>query len=328
MPMNINDYINTVSPENVPLPDWSHLGVSSEGTEKISWNSIYIDDYEHNNSKVESHTALEIENIRMSFANGVDTSQFPPAVVRQPGAHKPYRLVYGFGRSEALRSLETKEWFFTVLKGSDDAIEDVQASENEGLPKRLNGENDMRKFLIQKVRTGKIDRTEEALRTKFNKVYPNRGKEVVSRVIASVMEQLDIHQPYIIYTSLPRSKDWIENHSAEEFVVDGEFDETRDMFGAIMKEGYHYRTIHNAIRKFIDTGKKTYVIYHCKAPTAKASLPSRRLNVIKTIESMKRDYLSLGVKEENWPIVIAGALPQDKEKDNMKYLCGPGEFAR
>ena len=115
---------------------------------------------------------------------------------------KPWKLEYGYGRQGALRDLQTKEWFFTWIEGSEDALEDVQAQENEQLPKRLNEELDMRKLLIGKVITGKIEKTEKAIRAKFSKVYPNRKKEVRNRVIAQVMDELDIPQPYIIYSSV------------------------------------------------------------------------------------------------------------------------------
>lgn len=319
MLVSIENYLNSFNPENIPLPDWTHLDVKTVGTEKISWDQIYVDDINGNTGKVESHTSEEIENLRLSFSEGVVTSEFPPAVVyRGPMYAQPYELKYGFGRSEALRLLSTTAWYFTVLEGTEDAIEDVQAAENEGLPKRLNQEVDMRKFLIQKVLSGKTLRDEKAIRAKFRLVYPNRKKEVENRIVPQVMEALGIETPYILYTSTPKVQDWLKNHSRKDYVVNGEFDNNRKMYGTVMKEGYQYRTIWNAIKNYTDKGYKTYVIYHCGAPTKNSCLNQKRKQVIENFEDMRRRLEKMGVKE--WPIVYMGALPQDRENDDMKEL--------
>lgn len=318
MLIKLEDYINQVNIETVPIPDWTHLGVVTKETVRLSWDQIYID-HETNDAKVEAHTSQEIENLRLSFAEGVSLAEFPPAVVyRGKEFAKPYKLVYGFGRSEALRLLQTKEWNFSLLEGTEDGIEDVQAAENEGLPKRLNAEVDMRKFLINKVTTGKITKTESAIRAKFRKVYPNRKKDVQNRVVSSVLQELGVPQPYIIYTSSAKVKDWLSNNSRFEYCTDGEFDESRDMYGVQMKEGYQYRVVMNAIKKYVETGKKTYVIFHCGAPTKKATLTKKRKQVIEKFEEMRKDLESIGATV--WPIMYMGALPQDRENDDLKML--------
>jgi len=318
MLIKLQSYLDNYNLDAVPVPDWTHLDVLSKQTIRLSWNDIYID-HDSNDSKVEPHTAEEIEALRFSFAEGVSPAEFPPAVVyRGKEFAKPYKLVYGFGRSEALRGLQTKEWVFTLLEGSEDGIEDVQASENEGLPKRLNAEVDMRKFLINKVTTGKIAKTESAIRAKFRKVYPNRKKEVENRVVPQVLNELGVPQPYIIYTSSAKVQDWLSNNSREDYCTDGEFDESRDMYGVQMKEGYQYRVVLNAIKKYVSTGKKTYVIYHCGAPTQKATLTEKRKKVIEHFEEMRKDLESIGLTV--WPIKYMGALPQDREKDDMRTL--------
>jgi hypothetical protein len=319
MLVSTENYLNSFNPEDIPLPDWTHLGVKTVGTEKISWDQIYVDDINGNTGKVESHTPEEIENLRLSFAEGVVTTEFPPAVVYRGSMYdKPWELRYGFGRSEALRILLTTAWYFTVLEGTEDALEDVQAAENEGLPKRLNQEVDMRKFLIQKVLSGKTKRSQEAIRAKFRLVYPNRKKEVENRIVPQVMEALGIETPYILYTSTPKVQDWLKNHSRKDYVVNGEFDNNRKMYGTVMKEGYQYRTIWNAIKNYTDTGYRTYVIYHCGAPTKKSSLNQKRKQVIENFEDMRRRLEKMGLKK--WPIVYMGALPQDRENDDMKEL--------
>jgi hypothetical protein len=161
------------NPTIVPIPDWNHHDVISKETIVLPFDQIYIDDETGNNTKVETHTPEEIEILKNSFAQGVDLKEFPPAVIyRGPNYDKPYMLIYAFGRVEALMLNKQKQWFFTLLEGQEDGLEDVQAEENESLPKTLNKEVDMKFFLSRKIKEGKIKNNEQSIRAKFKKVYP------------------------------------------------------------------------------------------------------------------------------------------------------------
>jgi hypothetical protein len=303
----------------IPIPDWTHLNVISKDTIVVDFDQIYIDDISGNNAKVETHTAEEIETLKNSFAGGVDLKELPPAL-RFRGLHydKPYIMVYGFGRVEALQSNKQKSWYFTLLEGDDDAIEDVQAAENESLPKRINKEVDMRKFLIAKIKQGKISNEEKDIRDKFKKVYTNRDKSVMNRVIQQVMEELDTPQPYILYTSTPRIQQWLDNHSSENYHIEGEYDIVRNKYGVHIKEGYQYRAVIAAIERYAKTGKFTYVIGHFSAPTKKATLNGKRKQFIKEFDDIRSALENCGLTV--WPIDIMGFLPQDKENDKLKQL--------
>ena len=325
-----SEYYNNADINNVPVPDWSHLDVTSptsNSTVRLKWDEIYIDDITGNITKEEAHTAEEIEALRLSFSAQVDTTQFPPAVkYRGKEYAKPYQLVYGYGRSEALRLLQTEGWFFTLLEGTEDALEDVQAQENEMLPKRVNEEVDMRKFLIQKVTDGKIEKTEEAIRAKFKKVYPYRRKETMNRVVPQVLKELGVKLPYILYTSKSKVEDWISNHSKEEYVIGEKFDHERNMYGVQMKEGYDWRVVMNAMQTYAETGKKTYVICHCGAPTKKQNFSIKRKNIVLRFDHWKSVYTKMGVT--TWPIVLMGALPQDRKNESLKSLVQMGDNAK
>lgn len=309
----------------VPVPDWSHLNVVSKDTIILDFDKIYIDDLEGNRAKVETHTGEEIETLKNSFAEGVDLKEFPPAV-RYRGEHydKPYELVYGYGRTEAILLNKQNSWFFTLLQGDDDAMEDVQAAENEQLPKRINKEVDMKKFLADKVRKGKIANTEKDIRDKFKKVYPNRSKEVVNRVVQQIMEDLSTPQPYILYTSTPRVEQWLNNHSSENYEVGGEYDAKRSMYGVHIKEGYQYRAVIAACERYKKTGKYTYVIGHFAAPTKKATLNSKRKQFIEEFDNIRKALEHCGLT--TWPIKVLGFFPQDKENENLKRLVSVDEI--
>ena len=325
-----SEYYNNADINNVPVPDWSHLDVTSptsNSTVRLKWDEIYIDDIKGNVTKEETHTPEEIESLRLSFAAQVDSTQFPPAVKYRGKMYaKPYQLVYGYGRSDALRLLQTEGWFFTLLEGTEDALEDVQAQENEMLPKRVNEEVDMRKFLIQKVTDGKIEKTEDAIRAKFKKVYPYRRKETMNRVVPQVLKELGVKLPYILYTSKSKVEDWISNHSKEEYVIGEKFDHERDMYGVQMKEGYDWRVVMNAMQTFAETGKKTYVICHCGAPTKKQNFSIKRKNIVLRFDHWKSVYTKMGVT--TWPIVLMGALPQDRKNESLKSLVQMGDNAK
>ena len=313
------NYLDTVSPEDVPLPDWAHLSVTSKETIRLNFDKIFIDDIVGNSTKVETHTAEEIVQLRLSFGQGVSTQEFPPSVRQYTnGSGKHWKLVYGYGRTEAIQLNNQKEYYFTVLDGTEDALEDVQAQENEQLPKRLNGESDMKKFLSDKVRSKKIANTESAIRAKFKKVYSNRGTDIINRIVAQVMDDCETPQPYIFYTSKVRVKEWIDNHSKEEYSVDADYDKSRQMYGVVMKEGYQKRAVVEAIERYKETGKFTYIIGHLGAPTKKSTFKSKRKNFLARFEEIKEAMESCGLTI--WPIVVMGFLPQDKEVDNLKVL--------
>ena len=315
--MTVSDFYDSTESSVLASPDWSHLNVKTKSTLKLKWDEIYIND-DLNASKVEEHSSEEIQALKLSFSEKVDIKEYPPAVKYRGGDREPWELVYGFGRSEALRLLNTEGWFFTHLEGSDDAIEDVQAQENEKLPKRINEERDMVHFLIQKVNHGHIEKTEKDIRRKFSLVYSYRPSVVRNRVIEKTLAALGVEQPFITYTSTPKIENWIKNHSREEYVINNDYDKDRDLHVVTMKEGYQYRVVSNAFQTYKETKKKTGVIFHCGSPTKKATLYKKRKQVLEGFNEIRENMESCGLKI--WPIEVIGALPQDRESDNIKEL--------
>jgi hypothetical protein len=313
----------TVDPDLIALPNYSHLDVQSLGTQIIPFSDIYIDDLTGNTTKVETHTAAEIEALRISFATGgLITSEFPPAVVRQPeGSALVYKLVYGYGRCESLQELLQDRWFFTVLEGSEEALLDVKATENEEPPKRINKEIDMKKYLMDKVTRGIISNTEDAIARQFKKVYPGQPKVVQNRVVQMVTYQADTPIDFIQYTSVPRVKQWIANHATEEIKVDGEFDTDRDMYGVVCKEGYQYRSVLHAAKRYRESGKKTYVVGHFGPLTKNATIYGKREKFVKEFDDIKDALENLGMT--TWPIVVLGYLPQIPSEESLKHLVDP-----
>ena len=315
----LTDY-SVSNPDAIALPNYTDLGVTSVKNLVISFDDIYINDEDGNNQKVETHTSQELEQLRLSFANGVDTNEYPPAVYdRGEEYDKRYVLVYGYGRTDAIRALGQKKWIFTLLSGTPEQMEDVQAQENEGYPKRLNKEVDMRQHLSRKVVNGRIPNTETAIRKEFKRIYGRtRDSSCLGRVVNMVMEETGTPQPYRLYPSPERVQEWIENNSSVEYVVGGEYNSETDTYGVCIGEGYQYRVVMQAIQRYMETGKYTDLIGHVKAPTAKLPLDLKRQKFLEQLEQHRVALEHCGLKV--FPLNVLGFLPQDRVTENPKEL--------
>ena len=311
--------------DKVAVPDWSEYFVESLETKMIPWEHVFVDDLSSNVTKVVTHTSQEIEALTQSFSNGVNLNEFPPAVVYVgPNANKqnaPYKLVYGFGRSEALSNLHTEQWVFTVLKGSENALQDVMAVENEGYPKRFNEERDMVKFIESKV-TREIDpikNTKEDIKDEVNRIYGKyRNATVRGRVTNAVMERVNTDVPFAEYPSLARVKQWINNHSLINYTTGGKENEDTGRFGVVVGWGYAERAIFQAIRRYLNTGKYTDVIGHVKHPTKNISLGMRREAYLQGWRNLEMQLRHVGC--DVFPINIVGFLPQCKRTEDFQNL--------
>ena len=96
------------------------------------------------------------------------------------------------------------------------------------------------------------------------------------------------------------------------------------MYGTQIKEGYQYRAVIAAMKRYADDGKFTYVLGHCAAPTKKATLNSKRKQFVKEFETIHEVMKICGLKV--FPIKVMGFLPQDREKENLKVLVKPEDL--
>jgi len=342
--LSIEDFLKTDS-SKIALPDWSNLDVVSLKNIKVPFDMIYIDDEILQKTKVETHTPQEIEALRMSFSSGVDTMELPGGVSfrgsnkedlalwmngkisnaelkLRTGMDKPFQLVYGFGRNEAQVELGQKEWFFTVLSGTPDQLEDVQAAENEGHPKRINKEIDMRFHLKRKIDSGRIAKTEDAILREFKRIYPRRDASTRGRVISAIIEECNVPQPFRTYTSPARIQQWIDNHSSETYVIGGELDEEKNTHGVSIGPGYLYRVVAQAAKRYRKTGRYTYIIAHVGNPTKTQSIHEKRAKMLQELEDLQEDFAACGMRE--FPIYFRGFLPQIRDGEDMKKLVPVG----
>ena len=326
--LQLNEFTKKTHPDEIALPNWEEYFIKSVETKVIPFDDIFIDDETSNVTKVKTHTSQEISLLQESFSNNANPREFPPAVVYRGAMYsKPYKLVYGYGRTEALKNLRQPEWFFTLLEGltpdvnTEEALLDIMAVENEGYPKRLNEERDMKLVISGKIERGVIKNNRKAITKYFQDIYgKTRTKSVRGRVVAAVMDAMQTPEPYTEYTSADRLAQWLENHCKGSYSIRGVWNAVRNAYGVGVGEGYAERVIWGALRRYQKYGKITEVIGHVKAPTKKKSLEVRRQEYLRGWENLERTYRACAGEDAVWPVRVIGFAPQDKLRDNNQEL--------
>jgi hypothetical protein len=312
--------IQSIDPNTIAKPNYEHLkGVKVLGNILIDLDKIYYDE-EGNNIRQEGQEPAHIENLKMSFAQGVDPFEFPFGVTKRKGNPDKFThdLVYGFGRFAAVVDLGVKKYPGTLLEcENESALDDVKVFENEILPKSENKEIDIKSAISKKINKGWIKNDEDTIRNEIKRICPYRKKQSVDRIVQSVISDCKTPQKYQFYSTV-KAQQWLNNHSSEEYVI-GEFDKNRDMFGYLVKEGYQYRFVMNAIRNYAKYGKKSYCIVHVGSPSGKSTIQVKRKQFIEELDEITRNFL---IVSNNGLIVweIMGFLPQNYGIENWKLL--------
>mgnify|MGYP003657094464 FL=1 len=230
----------------------------------------------------EKDRSKNIKKLVDLFSNGTDISQYPPAVAKMSGSKYVYKLVYGFKRFDVLRELGLTGWFFTLLEGDDDALEDANAIENEVPLKATNSEDGLIGYLNNKIKNGRLgnvaDITKKDLEIQLEKITKfSRGSPFKQEVIRKVMADNQIVTKFDTL-NLSQVKIWMKgdegkNNSANDgyktkrIYIGGEFDKKRDMYGWLVNgKGYEKRFLMNAAETYFSTGKKSYIISYFEDP--------------------------------------------------------------
>jgi hypothetical protein len=303
----------------VPVPDWSHLGAISCRNLVIDMSDIEIDETDGNPVRFVPHTGEQIEELRLSFSVGVEDSEYPPAVVRTELRDKPYRLHYGNGRTESLSLLGQKKWVFTQIEASDENLRRIGLAENaKRLPKVDIKLQEMINGLNNAIIEDETKRDEKWI-TKEAKLLWNPSKQILGRIVKGVMERQGIEQPYWFWSSAVKVKNWIDNHAEDKSIaIDGNFDEGRDMYGSMCKNGYLPAKTIQAFQRMAKTGKKTYVIGHVDTPSEKSSIHDKRRAFMEAYTNIKSTFEDgIGVP---FPIEVLGFLPQICAKEKLEGL--------
>jgi len=327
--VSVHDAKESIDPSTLPTPDFSHI--SNKITIKepiwIPFSMIVVKTDEttesksNNRGRANNTTMARVDELKTSFGMGVDTSQDVPAVTPiYTDGEMQYELVYGFGRYEALREMlgENGGWFFNEIVAPYSALEWICLYENEELPKTPNKEEDVVQSVTRLIQRKEIKNTQKAISDAIASNLPFRKKQSRDSIVLKVMERANTPQKYVYY-SQTKAFEWKKNHSKDEFIeFGGGYDELRDKYGFLVKEGSLHRFFHNAVKKYALTGKNSYAVLHVGEPTENSDIPTKRANQVIEFQTLKKHYETCGMKTHF--LSILGALPQEVGIDNWKEL--------
>jgi len=307
-------------PKTLPKPDYSHISPNIVVGDAIPilFEEIYIDDDGGNIARSDGIEPSHIENLKLSFSNGVDTTQQLGAVeYRGPNYAQPYVLKYGYGRSLSQLNLGWEGWFFNPIEATETQFEDVQSYENEDpLPKSSNKEKDIINIKVKQIREGRLTKNEDVIIANLKKTYPTRKKESLSRIAAAIFESTGTPVKYAYYTEA-KIKLWRTNHSTENFNIDGNWDSDAEMYGYTTKIGGIYRTWHRAKKKYAESGAKSDVNCFTGVVSKGATLRDQRSSIVDEYIALRvREYKVYG-KDVKF-LTLNGYFPQEVGTDNWK----------
>lgn len=316
----------------------------------VEFDDIYFD-IEKNSiwGGKEKDRSKNIKKLTDQFKNGVDISQYPPAVSKMSGGKFKYKLVYGFKRFDVLRGLGITGWFFTFLEGNDDALEDANAIENEVPIKATNSEDGLVGYLNNKIEKGRLGRiediTKKILLQQLEKITKfSREDTLKTVVIRRVMEENKIETKFdtmnlsivkgLLYGRKNKKGEILTDSFNDGFktnriYIEGEFDEKRDMYGWLVNgNGYESRFLMKAARKYFTTGKKSYIISYFDYPD-KVSYIDQVTKFENNLNSLYNEtfgrFEGKNFEDDDKNIIVAekfyfqlASMPQDRSIDEYK----------
>jgi len=320
-------------------PDYSHINpdIVVEDTIKVKFDDIFIDDAQGNTARMVDGTDQKagadnqhIADLEESFSQGVVLTEPLPALQHPQNSNVThlnfrYRLKYGFGRSLAIKGMGVDGWFFHIIKykkdspsylkyGSDltqDDWDGVTLSENEYLPKMYNKHANIIFVIKQQIDRGTLKNTEEDIKARINKYLPNRKGQSKAKIAEQVMADKGTPFKYAFWNDTKIGL-WVDNQlsdSCHKFVSGGKWDEKREMWGYSSSINGLGRTYGQAIRKYAQTGHKSYVILHFGNPSAKVPMMAKRLNGIEEYCTLRSEYAEVYGKNVE-VLKVMGAMPQ------------------
>jgi len=291
----------------------------------IEFKDIRVIGTDKNIGRTQEHTQGEIQQIKESFSNGVQTWQDLPCVTPLEADNRfSFKQVFGYGRSESLEGLGLTGYWFHILKPVDSYTESwVSVLENLDLsPHFTQGEKLLAMQLCRLVNQGKLVNDEDSINAELQKMVSNITKTSKGRVREVVFTT---NKTPLRYTTWAEAKvsQWLREDAAITFQMRGNFDKDREKYGFVSKNVQD--PLHQAIIKQAETGNKSYVVLHVNAPNGQGSLTKLRMNETKKLADYVAAYKKLGLKES--PLEILGFLYQDnaigfdKERiEDKRYL--------
>lgn len=295
---------------------YNHIpNVKFTGPVWLEFKNIRTLGTDKNIGRTQEHTQEQIQQIAASFSKGVQTWQDLPCVMQLSGDRFTHKGVYGFGRAEGIESLGQTGYWFHVLDPLDHySLSWVAVTENLELsPKFTEDQKLLIHQLCNLVNTGEITNTEDAIESELDKMVPHITKSLKGRIREAVFAAEDTPLRYTTWGET-KVKKWLREEAAIKFETRGGYDKDRDMYGFVSKNVQD--PLHQAILKYKETQKKSYVVLHVNAPNSTGSLATLRMNETKKLGEYISAYKSIGMKEI--PLQILGFMYQDNGLDINK----------
>ena len=308
-----------------PKPDYSHISTDIEISDAtwILFKDIHIDDDNGNPARLHGQDPGHIEELKYSFANGVNTAQPIGAVKKRPLQSdgtpypKPYELVYSFGRTLSQIGLNAKGWAFNIISADETVMEDIQSFENEDtLPKAKNKEEDIVQIKVKQIQDGRLSDKEDDILANLKKTYPGRKKASINNIAAKIFKSVGVVTKYAYYQD-GKINLWRENHCKDWFEVAGKWDKNEKMHGFTSKIGGLYRTWHRAANIKSETGKNSYVNCFTDTVTKGSDLHQQREHIKQEYINLRVNYAVLYGKDMNF-LRLNGLFPQEQKVDDWK----------
>ncbi len=331
------------------IPNYSKINpdIIIDPAKKIKFENIFIDDAQGNiarqvdgiTSEKGGADAQHISDLEQSFKQGVVLTEPLPAVQIPSGSNAhlnyKYNLKYGFGRTLALKGMGVDGWFVHTIRyregspsykkyGSDLTLDDwdgVTLDENELLPKKPNKHANIIFVIKQQIARKTLPNTEEDIKARIDKYLPNRKGDSKSKIAQQVMADEGTPFKYAFWGDIKIDL-WTDNHLSTDiskYVSKGKWDEKREMWGYSSTIKGLSRTYGQAIRKYAQTGHKSYVVLHFGNPSAKVPMMAKRLNGIEEYCTLRQEYAKVYGKHVE-VLKIMGAMPQVNGIDKWDQL--------
>ena len=286
---------------------------------------ILIDEEETNEGREHPHTTLEWQRLANDIGNGIKPWLDLPIVVKNTDKDikANYKLVAGYGTLNALKSNGVKKyWFWKVTSHTPSILSEIAVFENtsdvvtttyktgvDGIVYHL-------KNMIAKKHKALVN-DEQAISDYIDSVWPGMIPEVKG-VIISKAKNAQTKTRRIKTYNLSEVDNWLNEKADKtaQFVYGGRYDEKRKMYGFVSRNVID--PFINAAKKYAETGKPSYVVFHLPNPGKSQTIVDMRRTMLKKLQVFKKTFSDLGMKTDF--LAVLGFLPQDKETDRMTLL--------
>ena len=279
-----------------------------------------------NEGRESQHTPLEWKRLADDFANGVKPWLDLPILFKHgdKDVAKKYKLVAGYGQVNALKTNGiTKYWFYEVTEATPTQLAEIAAFENTSetvttaYKTGVDGVVYHLKNMIAKKHKDLIN-TEDSISKYLDKKWPGLIPEIKGTIISKAKNAQTKSRRIKTY-NIAEVDNWLDDvaDKTAKFVHGGKFDDKRNMFGFV---GINIQDpFLGAARKFAETGRKSYVVLHCKSPGKTQTIQDMRKTQLKKLAEFKTMFSRLGMKTNF--LTVLGFLPQDTETEKMNLLA-------